>query len=105
MKLVKLAGPVDLPASLERLRRWGDDLVDRWDGQVWRRALPVPWAATVVGPDTVDVVTGGRGRGPVELAEFIVQEPIGELAVVDLVVDHMNTLYPGLRPILERDPL
>jgi len=100
---VELPGPIDLPLSVERFRRWGDDLVDRWDGRVWRRALPLPWAATVVGPATVDVVTSGRRR--VEVADFVVQEPIGALAAVDPVVDRMSTLYAGLRPVLERDPL
>ena len=39
---VGLDGPLDVPASLEVLRRWGDDLLDRWDGAVLRRVLPPP---------------------------------------------------------------
>lgn len=29
---VPLTGPIDIPASLDPLRRWGDDGIDRWDG-------------------------------------------------------------------------
>jgi len=91
---------VDLPASLERLRRWGDDLIDRWDGRVWRRALPVPFAAAVVKPDTVELIDGG----PVNVSDFIVQEPLADLARRDPVIARLDRLHPGLRPLLERDP-
>jgi DNA-3-methyladenine glycosylase II len=37
---VALEGPLDVPRSLEVLRRWGDDLLDRWDGEVVRRTVP-----------------------------------------------------------------
>jgi len=29
---VSLAGPIDIPLSLELFRHWGDDGIDRWDG-------------------------------------------------------------------------
>ena len=38
---VPVAGPVDLAGSLDVYRRSGDDLLDRWDGRVWLRALAV----------------------------------------------------------------
>ncbi|HEX4722173.1 MAG TPA: hypothetical protein VH333_06630 [Pseudonocardiaceae bacterium] len=38
---VPLAGPVDVPASAEFLRRNGDDLLDRWDGDRLIRVLTV----------------------------------------------------------------
>ena len=34
-------GPVDLAGSLDVYRRSGDDLLDRWDGRVWLRAVAV----------------------------------------------------------------
>src|ERR1700752_1563805 len=51
---VVLPGPLDVPASLEVFRRWGDDLADRWDGEVLLRTLradgaTVAWAATPAG--------------------------------------------------------
>ncbi|HJW64701.1 MAG TPA: hypothetical protein VJ849_14465, partial [Actinomycetes bacterium] len=39
-----MAGPVDLTGSLDVFRRSGDDLLDRWDGRVWLRALAVDGA-------------------------------------------------------------
>ena len=96
----KLPGPLDLPTSLERFRRWGDDLIDRWDGRIWRRARPIPFAAEVVGRDTVELVDGE----PIDLAEMIVQEPLAALARRDPVIARVNRAHPGLRPILERDP-
>src|SRR5690348_13347559 len=52
-----LPGPLDVPASVERLRRWGDDLLDRWDGHTLVRTTPwngatVPYACAVTG--TID---------------------------------------------------
>jgi len=49
-----LPGPLDVPRSLEVFRRWGDDLADRWDGEVLVRTLrhdgaTVAWAATPAG--------------------------------------------------------
>lgn len=38
---VQIPGPVDVAASLEPLRRWGDDLIDRWDGTRLLRTLPI----------------------------------------------------------------
>ncbi|MGH2814528.1 MAG: hypothetical protein ACRDLC_05140, partial [Actinomycetota bacterium] len=32
---------MDLAGSLDVFRRSGDDLLDRWDGRVWLRALAV----------------------------------------------------------------
>ena len=54
---VKLQGPLDVAASVERFRRWGDDLIDLWYGGTMVRALHLadgimPFAATPVG--TID---------------------------------------------------
>ena len=98
--MARLQGPLDLPASLERFRRWGDDLIDRWDGRVWRRALPVPFAAAVTGKDDVTIVDGG----PVEVGDFIVQARLTGLARRDPVIARLNRLHPGLRPVVDRDP-
>ena len=54
---VELQGPLDVPASVEGFRRWGDDLLDRWDGATLVRTLPldeterrtVAYACTPVG--------------------------------------------------------
>ena len=41
LAVVPVGGPVDLAGSLEVFRRSGDDLLDRWDGRLWLRALAV----------------------------------------------------------------
>ena len=58
--VVPVPGPVDLAGSLDVYRRSGDDLLDRWDGRVWLRAVAVGGA--MVGPA---VTVGDRCRlGP-----------------------------------------
>lgn len=102
---VRLAGPLDLPASLEQFRRSGDDLVDRWDGACFRRPLPVPFAATVVAPDTLDVRAAGPGVDwPAALGAMVVQAPLGQLAGHDPVIAALDARHPGVRPVLQPDP-
>ena len=36
---VELPGPLDIGGSLAGLERWGDDLIDRWDGSRWLRVV------------------------------------------------------------------
>jgi DNA-3-methyladenine glycosylase II len=52
---VPVPGRVDLAGSLDVFRRSGDDLIDRWDGRLWLRAVAVDGrmvgtAARVAGP-------------------------------------------------------
>jgi len=56
---VALDGPLDVTGSLEVLRRWGDDLLDRWDGVELRRVLPVAG-----GPVAVALRPGGTPASP-----------------------------------------
>jgi len=56
---VALDGPLDVPRSLEVLRRWGDDLLDRWDGAVLRRTVP-----TAAGPLAVACRSVGTVEAP-----------------------------------------
>ncbi|MDQ1397648.1 MAG: DNA-3-methyladenine glycosylase [Acidimicrobiaceae bacterium] len=97
----RLPGPLDLPATLEGYRRWGDDLIDRWDGTTWARSHPCPWAATVTGPDTVEVVA----HGTVDVASMIVQEPLDHVLAEDAVIRAVAGAHPGVRPVLQPDPL
>jgi DNA-3-methyladenine glycosylase II len=61
---VALDGPLDVPRSLEVLRRWGDDLLDRWDGEVLRRTVP-----TAAGP----LALACRPAGTVEVPRLAVE--------------------------------
>jgi DNA-3-methyladenine glycosylase II len=116
--LLRLTGPLDVPGSLEGYRRSGDDLLDRWDGAVWLRALPLDGRAvavaarpvgTVAAPallvateDGADAAAAGRA-----LAGVFVTAPaaLRELAAADPVVAALAARWPGIGPVLQRDLL
>jgi DNA-3-methyladenine glycosylase II len=115
---VPVAGPVDLAGSLDVFRRSGDDLLDRWDGQVWLRALAVDGAtvgaaarpvgtvadpALLVGAEAgADAVAAGRALA----AGFVTApEALAELAAADPVVARIAARFPGVGPVLRPDLL
>jgi DNA-3-methyladenine glycosylase II len=136
-----LPGPLDVSASVERFSRWGEDLVDRWDGRTMVRTLHlpsgvVPFAAESVGtleqprlrvcieaavsgahhaePDEGRGSTPGGGqagdRGAAAevgaaLRGMFVQADLAALVAQDEAVALANSRFPGLRPVIERDPL
>ena len=117
-----LGGPLDLPASLAGLGRAGDDLLDRWDGRVWLRTVPldgrlVAVAARPVGPVAgpallVDAEAGADpGAAGRALATAVLPGPgrlagaLAELAAADPVVAGVAARWPGLRPVLQPDLL
>jgi DNA-3-methyladenine glycosylase II len=115
---VPVAGPVDLPGSLDVFRRSGDDLLDRWDGRVWLRALAVGGrmvgvaarpAGTVASPALL--VEGEAGADPEAagraLAGAFVTAPdaLAELAAADPVVAGIAGRFPGVGPVLQPDLL
>jgi DNA-3-methyladenine glycosylase II len=93
--------PVDWHASLEGFRRWGDDLLDRWDGRTLLRGEPEPIAVDI-GPDG-RVRASGPGRR--WLGTMVVDGPIDELAADDPVIAGVAARHPGVRPVLHLDPL
>lgn len=115
------APPLDLAASLAPLGRAGDDLIDRFDGQRALRTLrlapsddPVAYAAVVTdGSDrpglTVLVSTDHANLLPA-LTEgirgtFLTERgALAELAVRDGAVARLARRYPGIVPVLYRDP-
>jgi DNA-3-methyladenine glycosylase II len=115
---VPVAGPVDLAGSLDVFRRSGDDLLDRWDGRIWLRALAVDGAmvgaaarpaGTVADPALL--VTAEAGADPHAagraLATAFVTAPdaLAELAVADPVVGGIAARFPGVGPVLQPDLL
>jgi DNA-3-methyladenine glycosylase II len=115
---VPVAGPVDLPGSLDVFRRSGDDLLDRWDGQVWLRTLAaggrtVGVAARPAGTvaDPALLVTTEAGADPAvagrALAGVFVTAPeaLAELAAADPVVARIAARFPGVGPVLQPDLL
>ncbi|HEX7147654.1 MAG TPA: hypothetical protein VF512_09100 [Actinomycetota bacterium] len=118
MATVPVAGPVDLAGSLDVFRRSGDDLLDRWDGRVWLRALAVgdrmvAVAARPVG--TVDdpallveaeAAADADEAGRALAAAFpTAPEALAELAATDPVVARIAARFPGIGPVLQPDLL
>lgn len=114
----RLAGPLDLSLSLESFQRYGDDLIDRWDGRTLVRTVPVPgghaaYAATPAGTVTdpilrVTVEDGAPLQDVVRAVEetFITAPPQWqELLRTDSVLARLDERFPGLRPVRQLDLL
>jgi DNA-3-methyladenine glycosylase II len=114
-----LTVPVELDflASLERFRRHGDDLMDRWDGQSFRRPFRIEGQI-----GAVSVRSQGAGQlflevksasGPIpelirpRLEGMFVDDraALASLAGRDPVIAALLELYPGVFPVLYLDPL
>jgi DNA-3-methyladenine glycosylase II len=115
---VQWSDPLNIPASVEIFRRWGDDLLDRWDSQVLLRTVRIgeeviPFACTVTG--TVDQpavrVMVGQAAHAVAVAQVVQNmfvtavEPLAMLMALDPVIAQLETQYRGVRPIRQLDPL
>lgn len=115
---VRFQGPLDIPASVESFRRWGDDLIDRWDGRVLVRTTRVvgeaaPFTCTVAG--TVDqpaLKVTVRHQRHVQAIKQVVGTmfvsapgPLAELAAADPVIARLEQRYRGIRPVLQVDLL
>ena len=115
--LVELPGPLDLPASLEPLRRSGDDLLNRWDG-VWllRTVMtpggPLAYAATPVGsveqPGVRLEVAEVAHLGPAIAAagDLIVgapQKALDALIAADPVIATLDRRHRGVRLLRSPD--
>ncbi|HEY7093839.1 MAG TPA: hypothetical protein VH393_11705 [Ktedonobacterales bacterium] len=113
---VDLAGPLDIPASLELFRRFGDDLLDRWDGAALTRTLRVgdkvvPYTATNVGsveaPALLVHAPPSQDAEAVEAAiraTFLPPPPsYSALLLADPVVAALDARFPGLRTVRQFD--
>ena len=118
LAVVPVGGPVDLAGSLEVFRRSGDDLLDRWDGRLWLRALAVDGrtvgtaarpAGTVADPALLVTAEAGADPGTAgrALAGAFVTAPeaLAELAAADPVVARIAASFPGIGPVLQPDLL
>ena len=117
--LLRLTGPLDIPGSLEGYRRTGDDLLDRWDGAVWLRVLPLDGRKVAVAARPVGTVAapalrvateggdGTRAAAGRALAGAFVTAPaaLRELAAADPVIAAAAQRWPGVGPVLQRDLL
>lgn len=115
---LRVAEQVDLPATLAPLGRSGDDLLDRWDGQVLVRTaeingVAVAYAGRAKGARTLDVtfaadpqhgLTDGSLLDGVRSTFVTEIRAITELAARDGRVASLVRRHPGIVPILFRDP-
>lgn len=113
---VALEGPLDIPTSLDALRRGGDDGLDRWTGDLLIRTVragdrAVPFAARPAGnrPHPVLMVTTPQPDDlPAALAAarrtFLPLPPeLDELCRRDAVLAGLQARYPGLREVRQLD--
>lgn len=118
LAVVPVGGPVDLAGSLEVFRRSGDDLLDRWDGRLWLRALAVDGrtvgtaarpAGTVADPALLVAAEAGadaEAAGRVLAGAFpTAPGALAELAAADPVVARIAARFPGIGPVLQPDLL
>jgi DNA-3-methyladenine glycosylase II len=115
---VALAGPLDVAASVEGFRRWGDDLVDRWDGEVLLRTVHLAGETVAVAATPVGSGENPRVRIQVDdprhldaaaaaAAKWFVAAPeaLRALTERDPIVRAADRMLPGLRPVLQPDVL
>ena len=115
---MSVPGPVDLAGSLDVLRRAGDDLLDRWDGRLWLRAVAVDGrtvgaAARPVGSpaDPALLAAAEAGADPAAAGRVLAGafpapgDALAGLAAADPVVARMAARFPGIGPVLQPDLL
>jgi len=115
---VALAGPLDVAASVEGFRRWGDDLVDRWDGEILLRTVHLAGETVAVAATPVGSRENPRMRVQVDdprhldaaaaaAATWFVAAPAALRALTerDPIVRAADRMLPGLRPVLQPDVL
>ena len=115
---ISLVAPLDIPGSLGGLQRWGDDLIDRWDGKRWLRVLrmagrSVPVRACAAGSIASPAlqITAESGDLPAVAGRFaetfasVDGAALALLAAVDPAVAAADAAFPGIRPLLTHEPL
>jgi len=114
--VIDLEPPLDIPASLAPLGRWGDDGLDRWDGDRLLRTIrlgsrSVPYVARPAG--TIDRPSLEVTVAPEDLAAVAESatamflsggEAFAALVLRDPRIAALEAAYRGARPLLHRDP-
>ncbi|HUG48064.1 MAG TPA: hypothetical protein VMP67_06590 [Candidatus Limnocylindria bacterium] len=116
---IRLSGPLDLAGTLAPLGRWGDDDLDRWDGRRLLRIAHLPtgrlvYLARPSGTPELPAlhVTAAAGassqqdalRREIETSLAGDVAALAALAAEDPAIGALARRYPGLRPVLLRDP-
>lgn len=116
---VALRGPLDVPACVEGFRRWGDDLIDHWDGEVILRTVRSAGESFAVAARPLGSIRRPRLR--IEVADerhlaravsaaqsWFVTVPaktLDALTASDPVIRAVERMYPGVRPVRYPDLL
>jgi DNA-3-methyladenine glycosylase II len=114
---IRLSRAIDARTSLAPLGRWGDDLLDRFDGQTLVRTIRLaadqpllPYSIEIPEGPTGSLVARLPAGTPATVGNFIAATfvtetaSLAELATRDPVVARLVDAYPGLVPILIPDP-
>lgn len=115
--LIELPPVLDLPATLAPLGRWGDDGIDRWDGDRALRTIrvgtrAVPYLARSIGTLERPALEVSAAPSHLRLVAQAVAstfvsggDAFAALVDGDPRIARLDALYPGVRPMLHRDPL
>lgn len=116
---IQLSGPIDLAGTLAPLGRWGDDELDRWDGQRLLRVAHLPTGRLVylarpggsLEQPALDVTAAASESSEQEALQREIETSLaGDVAALAVLaaddpgVGALAGRYPGLRPVLFRDP-
>jgi DNA-3-methyladenine glycosylase II len=118
---VAFAPPLDLASTLAPMGRAGDDLIDRFDGRFALRTMrltahgpPLPYAAAISEaadkPALAVLVQPDRGHQRADLERAVRatlltdRTALAELAAADESVASLWRRFPGIVPLLYRDP-
>jgi len=116
---VDLTGPLDVAASVDIFRRFGDDLLDRWDGEVLLRTVHVAGESVAVAARPQGTVDTPRMQvivdDPRHLAVatravqgwFVTVPPatLAELTSRDPAIRAAEAMQPGVRPVRQPNML
>ena len=114
---ISLSRPIDAQASVAPLGRWGDDLLDRFDGTTLVRTIGatadgplLPYSIEIPGQPTQRLEVSVPAHTPATIADRIAatfvteSHALAELVGRDPVVAQLAQSYPGLVPVLIPDP-
>jgi DNA-3-methyladenine glycosylase II len=119
---LRAPGPLDVPRTLERFRRWGEDPANRLADRVFRRAVKcdgrwrgyeLQWAGGVDAARLTVTVPGARSARVVDRALGEVRGILGldldlagfyRAAAADPIVGPLTERLYGLRPTLAPEP-
>lgn len=114
---VRFERPINLHSSLAPLGRWGDDLLDRWDGRTLLRSIrpdaneaPLAYRARIPHPTGDRLALELGAKAPADAPEavrrtFVTDDrALADLGRRDAAIAHLAERHPGHVPVLFPDP-